>query len=185
MEPLQIMYIIMFGVGFLFLMLSIFGGDVDGDIDLDISDGDLDISDAESGADSPSLISIRTLATLLLGFGGAGWVVMRSGGGTGSQILWGFIVGLVITGLYFLAMKGFYAMQGDSMISAASLIGKEANVTIPTTSTGVVQVKVSTNSGMKEYTAKEKNGKKLGMNDTVKITSVPMGSGILTVEKEG
>ena len=184
MEPLQIAYIIMFGVGFIFLMLSIFGGG-DAELDLDVGNAEFDISDAESPTDSPSLISIRTLATLLLGFGAAGWVVIRSGGGIGSQILWGFVAGLVISFLYYIAMKGFYAMQGNSMVSAASLVGKEASVNIPTTSTGIVQVKVSTNSGMKEYTAKEKNGKKLEMNETVKITSVPMGSGILTVEKEG
>lgn len=183
MEKLQILYIILAIVGAFFLVLSIFGGDGDVEVDLDVGDVDFDISDAESPSDSVSVFSIRTLATFLLGFGIAGWSVMRGDGGVAWQIVAGFGTGLVISFLYFLVMRFLYGMQGSSMVSVASLVGKEGIITIPTTTTGVAQVKVSTESGFKEYTCKEVKDRKLAHNETVKITSGSIGLGTLQVEK--
>ena len=182
MEKLQILYIILFGVGAFFLLLSIFGG-ADADIDLDVGNADFDISDAESSSDSTSVISFRTLATFLLGFGLAGWSVMRGDGGIGWQITAGFAAGLVISTLYYFAMKFFYSMQGSSMATPEALMGKMGIITIPTTAKGVAQVKVKTVSGYSEFTCKESTGKKLSQNDTVKIISIENGMGNLTVEK--
>ena len=183
MEKLQILYIILAIVGAFFLVLSIFGGDGDVEVDLDVGDIDFDISDAESPSDSISVFSIRTLATFLLGFGIAGWTVMNGGGGIGAQILAGFGAGLFISFLYFLVMKFMYSMQGSSMVSMANLVGKEGIITIPTTNTGVAQVKVSTEAGFKEYTCKEVKDRKLKHNEKVKITSGSIGLGTLEVEK--
>ena len=183
MENLQVLYIILAAVGAFFLVLSIFGGDADAEVDLDVGDVDFDISDAESPSESVSVFSIRTLATFLLGFGIAGWSVMRGDGGIAAQILAGFGTGLVISFLYYLVMKFLYGMQGSSMATAASIIGKQGVITIPTTKTGIAQVKVKTVAGYSEYTCKEATGKKLTQNETVKITSVEAGMGSLTVEK--
>jgi len=182
MENLQILYIILAAVGAFFLVLSMFGGDVDG-VDLDVGEADFDISDAESPTDSVSVFSLRTLATFLVGFGLAGWSVMRGDGGITAQILAGFGAGLVISFLYYLVMRLMYSMQGSSMVSAESLVGKEGIITIPTTDTGVAQVKVSTEAGFKEYTCKEVKERKLSHNETVKITSGSIGLGTLQVEK--
>ena len=183
MEKLQILYIILAIVGAFFLVLSIFGGDGDVEVDLDVGDVDFDISDAESPSDSVSVFSIRTLATFLLGFGLAGWSVMRGDGGVGWQIIAGFGAGLFISFLYFLVMRLMYSMQGSSMASVASLVGKEGIITIPTTESGVAQVKVSTEAGFKEYTCKEVKERKLAHNETVTITSGSIGLGTLQVEK--
>lgn len=185
METLQIIYLAMAVVGGIFLALSIFGGDVDGDLslDLDIGDPDFDVSSAESGTDSVSVFSIRTAATFLLGAGLAGWTSFNQGAGLGWQIFWGVIVGVIIAGLYYLVMKGLYAMQGNSTPSAAELMGKEGIITIPTTTTGVAQVRLATKNGNVEYTCKEINKKNLKQNDSVKVTSVTMGIGTLGVQK--
>ena len=183
MEALQILYIILACVGGLFLILSLFGGDVDG-VDLDVGDTDFDITDAEAGVDSPSVFSIRTIATFFLTFGIAGIIVISQGGGVWSQLAWGTGLGMVVTALYFLVMKFMYSMQGSSMSSANELIGKIGIVTIPTTDTGIGQVRVATTVGQTEYTCREKDGKKLKQNDQVVITG-SLGAGTLTVEKEG
>ena len=182
METLQIVYIGMFVVGAIFLLISIFGGDTDG-IDLDVGDVDFDIADAESPTDSVSLFSIRTLATFLVGAALGGWTAFRNGSEIGGQIFWAFFIGLIIAGLYYLVFRGMYAMQGSSTPSAAELIGKEGNITIPTTSTGIAQVRVATKNGLVEYQCKEINGKKLKQNDTVRVTSTTLGIGTLGVEK--
>ena len=182
MEALQILYIVLAGVGGLFLILSLFGGDVDG-VDLDVGDADFDITDAEAGVDSPSIFSIRTIATFFLTFGIAGIIVLSRGGGIGSQLGWGVALGAVVTVLYFLVMKFIYSMQGSSMSSASQLIGSVGIITIPTTDTGIGQVRVATVVGQTEYTCKEKDGKKLKQNDQVVIVG-SLGAGTLTVEKE-
>jgi len=183
MEPLQILYIILTAVGGLFLILSLFGGDVDG-VDLDVGDTDFDISDAEAGVDSPSIVSIRTIATFFLAFGITGIIVISQGGGTWTQLGWGFGAGLVVTALYFLVMKFMYSMQGSSMSSVSDLIGSIGVITIPTTDTGIGQVRVATTVGQTEYTCQKKDGKKLRQNDQVVIIG-SLGAGTLTVEKEG
>jgi len=182
MESLQILYIVLAAVGMLFLMISIFTGG-EADLDLNVGDADFDVSDAESGSDSVAIFSIRTLSTFLLGFGIAGWTVMRGDGGVFAQLLAGFGAGLAISFLYFLVMKGMYAMQGSSMATTKDLIGKQGTITIPTTKTGIAQVRLATVSGNSEYTCKEVKGRKLKQNDTVTVITADMGIGTLVVEK--
>jgi membrane protein implicated in regulation of membrane protease activity len=183
MGPLQILYIVLAAVGTVLLLISLFGMDAEMDVDLDVGNTDFDISNAESGETSVSLFSIRTLSTFILAFGVAGWTVLRGDGAVVWQILAGFGAGVVVSFLYYLVMKFLYSMQGNSMTTAASLIGKEGTITIPTTSTGVAQVRVNTVSGLSEFTCKEKSGKKLNKNETVKITGVSTGMQSITVEK--
>ena len=182
MGTMQILYIALFFVGAILLLVSILGGDVDGGVELDVGDPDFDVSSAEVGADSPSVFSFRTISVFLLGFGAAGWVVLRNGGSVTSQILWSLAVGLVFGALYFLVMKFMYSMQGSSTTSVSSAVGKTGIVIVPTTSTGIAQVKVKTDVGMSEYVCKEKDGKELHENDTVKVVS--SSAGVLVVEKE-
>jgi len=181
MESLQILYIILAAVGVIFLGISIFTGG-EADIDLDVGDVDFDVSDAEVGNDSVSLFSIRTLATFLLAFGLAGWSTFRGGAGITVQILSGFGAGLVVSFLYYLVMKGMYAMQGGSAISAIDLIGKTGTISIPTTDSGKGQVRIATNTGSTEYNCIEKSNKKLKLNELVNIAGV-IDAGTLLVEK--
>ena len=89
MDSLQILYIMLAGVGAILLALSIFGGDADSDVDLDVGDTDFDISDAEAGVDSPGIFSLKFLSTFALVFGLAGIVVSYQGGGVAAQLIWG------------------------------------------------------------------------------------------------
>lgn len=175
----QILYFIFAGIGIIFLLLSMFGGDFHSDINFEIGH-DFDISNAEVSSDSPKIFSIRSIATFLLAFGIAGLLCVYMHKGIAVQLISGFISGGIVTFLYFLVMKLMYSMQGDSGIETSSLIGKQAVVTTPTTSTGILQVKVLSENG-NEYTAREINGKILKQNETVKILA--FSSGILTVEK--
>lgn len=180
MTTLEILYIIFAAVGAIYLGFSLLTGS-DAEVDLDVGDADFDISDAESATDSPSLFSLRTVATFLLGFGVAGIVTTFNDKTMTVQLLSGFGTGFGISLLYFLVMKGMYSMQGDSGTSTQSLIGKIAYITTPTTSSGISQVKVDLNGSTHEYTARSADGEKFKMNDKVKIISA--GAGTVTVEK--
>ena len=180
MEYLNYVWIAMAAVGAIFLVLSIFGGDTDGIGDLD---GDFDISDTDVSVDSPSVFSIKFLATFFLAFGIADVVVFYNGDGSNvwTQILWGVVSGGIVTVLYFFAMKFMYSQQGSSMSTAQSLIGKIAIVSIPTTDLGKGQVRIPTNTGNTEYSCVELSGKKLKQNQTVEVVSV-VDAGTLLVK---
>lgn len=180
MSGLEIMYAVMTGIGAVILVLSLIG--LDTEVELDIGEANFDISDAEVGVDSPGYFSMKTMASFLVAFGIAAYITISKGGGIPLQILAGFGSGLMVSGLYFLVMKGMYAMQGDSSVSVETLIGKEAIVTTPTVGSGILQVRFMAGVVNEEYTAREVNNVKLIQNEKVKVLSV--SGGILTVEKQ-
>jgi len=179
MSALHIMYIVFTLIGIALLGLSIVG--LDSDIEIDFGDPDIDISDAEVSVDSPSMFSFKTLSTFLLIFGIAGNICIYNGYSITTQLVAGFLFGIAFSVLYFLVMKGMYAMQGDSSIETSFLIGKEAIVTTPTVKSGILQVKLIHGGYGNEYTAREINNVQLYQNEKVKIISV--NGGFLMVEK--
>lgn len=180
MSTLEIMYAVMAGIGAVFLVLSLIG--LDTEVELDIGETDFDISDAEVGVDSPGYFSMKTMATFLVAFGVAAYITISKGGGIPAQIGFGFLSGLGVSFLYFLVMKGMYAMQGDSSVSGNQLIDKVAIVTTPSVGTGICQIRFMAGTVNEEYTAREVNGVKLKQNDQVKV--VANSGGMLTVVKQ-
>jgi len=177
MSGLELGYIIAAGIGALFLIISSLGGDAEIDLDMDV-----DIGDAEVGVDAPGLVSARTLSTFLLTFGVGAFLALRNGSNLTMQIIWGFGAGIIVMLLYYFIMKGMYAMQGDSGIIGANLVGKDGIIITPTTETGIAQVRISTIYGNIEYICREKSGAKLKQNQIVKI--IKSAAGILTVQQE-
>lgn len=180
MTGFEIMYAAMAGIGAVFLILSLIG--LDGEVDIEIGEADFDISDAEVGVDSPGYFSMKTMATFLVCFGVAAYVTTFKGMGIPMQLVNGFLAGLVVSFLYFLVMKGMYAMQGDSSVSGATMLGKTAIVTTPTVGSGIAQVKFTSGGLNEEYTAREMNNVKLKINETVKVVS--SNGGVLMVVKQ-
>lgn len=180
MSTIQIIYLVLGALGAIFLTLSIIG--MDGDVEVDIGDADVELSDAGVGVDSPSLISMRTIATFLLLFGIIGYLCDYMGYGTFIQLLISTGAGFGTALLYGLVMKGMYAMQGDSSVSSTTLIGKTVIVTTPTVSSGICQVKFMEVGVNDEYTAREIDNIKLKQHDTA-IVKFSNG-GILTIKKQ-
>lgn len=172
MTELQIAHIIMAGMGLLFLVITIFSGD----FELDLDSPDIEIDQMHTAADSPSIFSLRVLATFLLAFGMAGLICISNGIGLSGQIMSGLGAGLVMAALYFIVMKLMYKMQGDSSVSSYSVIGKVGVVTTPTTESGLLQVKVDNI----EYMAREADKGILEKNELIKVVSSSGGSLIVT-----
>lgn len=172
MDGLQIAYVIMAGIGLLFLAITIFSGD----FELDLDSTHIEIAQLHTEVDSPSVFSLRTFATFLLAFGLAGLICVSKGIGLGGQIISGFGAGVIMAGLYFIVMRLMYKMQGDSSVSAHSLVGKIGYVTTPPTSSGLLQVKVDNI----EYMAREVDKGILQKNETVKVVSSAGGSLLVT-----
>lgn len=153
-------------------------GDHDFDTDSDFS-GDHDLShDAEAHTASPGLFSVRTISALFAGFGLAGIIAkLVLEWGIGGQLLLGFGAGLVLAGVAYLIMWGFYSQQAGGVRDAATLIGKVAVVTTGIGSQGIGECRVENN----HYTFREKNGVKMQPNEVGKVIESEVG--LLIVEK--
>lgn len=115
----MIIFLTIFGVGFVILIMGlIFGGDgdVDSDIDSDVGHG-------------PSILSLKTIALFAVGFGAVGFGVRSTTDLTMFQSSMAGLGGAVVMGTigYFI-LRLFYSSQASSTISNTDIIGMTANV---------------------------------------------------------
>ena len=115
-----------------FLVLAssfFFGHDHDTDhADAGHVDGGHDLShDAEP---TISFFSIKTIATLTMGFGAAGTIAREYGADYLISSLWGLGTGGALSLLMYLMLKLIYRQQSSSLVQTASAIGATAMVTV-------------------------------------------------------
>ena len=170
------LYLIFLIFGVLGLLSSLIFGDVDADGGLDVDSGDTDAGDT----DGPKLFSIRVIFAFLLAFGIGGGSMYLSSRGLPGQLLVGFGAGIVTAFLTYFAFKFLYSFQGNSNINSNDFIGKTAVVTIPTTSTGLSQIKIDSGGGDQLFMARELKGTKLSQHDVVKVTEKVGNSFLVT-----
>lgn len=157
-------------------------GDADVDVDVDL-DVDADV-DADASTDAFNLLSIQSIAALLMGFG---W-----GGLFGRQILeWNF-AGSIALGLAFgfalvwllgILLKAMYDLQNSGHVRARDAVGTNGVVyaNIPGKGEGRGQVRVVVNERARFYTAVS-DGDALTTNTEVRIVSLN-NDGSLTVTR--
>ena len=156
-------------IGALGLLSSLIFGEFshDGDIGHDLS-GD---AHGDSGdADSPKLFSLRAIFAFLMAFAIGGGAMYLSDKSLGAQVIVGFLSGGGTAVLVYYFMKFLYSFQGNSNVDSNTFIGEIGTVTIPTTSTGLCQVKLNTQGANDSFMAQEENSKPLKQHDAVKIT---------------
>jgi membrane protein implicated in regulation of membrane protease activity len=163
------LYLIFLIIGALGLLSSLIFGDVDADGDLDMH-GDIGGGDADHGdSDGPKILSLRVIFAFLLAFGIGGGSMYLFGNGLGIQLLVGFLAGIATGAMTFFMMRFLYSFQGNSNIDSNDLIGLTGIITIPTTKTGLAQVKVDSNGADNQFMAQETAGNILKQHDTVKV----------------
>ena len=159
-------------IGVLGLLSSLIFGDLGHD-GVEIGH-DLDGADADHGdsgdADSPRLFSVRAIFAFLTAFAIGGGSMYLSGRSLPAQIIVGFGAGIGTAVMVYYIMKFLYSFQGNSNVDSNDFIGQQGTVTVPTTSTGLCQVKLNTQGANDSFMAQEENSKTLKQHDAVKIT---------------
>lgn len=122
----MLIFVTIFGVGFLILLISLIFG-ADHDIDMDV-DGDVS-GVVESDFHGPSVFSIKMVALLMVGFGGVGFAVRA----TSDVQMWaaslaGVGGAAVMGGIGYLIIRAFYASQASSTITDSDIIGERATL---------------------------------------------------------
>jgi len=159
-------YLGFLGIGVLGLLISIiFGFEHDGG---DIGH-DFDVSHDGDHGDSPKIFSLRIIFSFLMAFAIGGGSMYLNEKSLSSQMVVGFLAGVVTAAFVYYLMKFLYSQQGNSNVNSDSFVGQTAVVTVGTTKMGLSQIRINSQGGDELFMAKESNGKELKQNDTVVI----------------
>lgn len=151
-------------------IITIFSFVLDGaDIDVDGLDSDL------------GTFSLRSVIGFFLGFGWAGFLVLRSGSPILIAVLIALIAGLVMFFIIAGLMRFIYSLKSDGTLKYESLVGMTGTVyiTIPPAKESGGQVKIAHPSQLFFLPAIQAGEHPLPANSPVIVTEV--NSGILTV----
>lgn len=173
-------FVICFGVGFLFLIVTAaLGGFADMGGHFEVGGHEIDLSGGDAGGGlgggasfsplSPSLISF--FLTVFGGVGGVGMNLFEL------QFRWALLIALVAalssaTILYLVMCKIFDSTQGGVEVNVAEMAGREAEVITGIPDAGVGEIALVTAGGRLNAPARSLDGKAIPLNTSVRITRV-------------
>jgi len=173
------------GIGLLGLVLiilqAIFGIFVGHDGDTSSAEN-IDMSGGHGGG--ASIVSIKTVSAMLLGFGFGGAILEKNGFSIGVSALGGLGVGLVIGAAYFALMHSLYKLRSDgtSVLSEAVNRSGTVYIRIPGNVSGAGEIQVSFGGRLQNVRAYTKGLQELPTGTAVRVVALH-GDGALLVEK--
>jgi hypothetical protein len=172
------------GIGFLGLVLiilqAIFGIFVGHDGDASASDN-VDMSGGHGGG--ASIVSIKTVSAMLLGFGFGGAILEKNGFSMGISALGGLGTGVLIGGAYFALMNSLYRLRSDgtSVLSDAVNHSGTVYLSIPGNISGAGEIQVAFGGRLQNIRAYT-SGQGLPTGTAVRVIALH-GDQALLVEK--
>lgn len=178
MDTLSFFFVVCFGVGLLFTIISAFAADIFGGHDVHVH---VDLgAHAEAGYGSHDMpgfspLSPTTMATFITAFGGLGLLFSRLEATRGVWVSAPLAVlgGLLIAGLVFaLFRQVFRHTQSSSEGKVLELVGEIATVITPIPANGVGEIAYVQTGSRYSAPAREESGATVSMGRTVVITRV-------------
>jgi membrane protein implicated in regulation of membrane protease activity len=152
------------GLGFIFLLISLFFGEVfeaiGGDFDHDLDHG------------GPSFVSPRILSVFITAFGGAGAIATNYGLGVGPSSGIGFFSGAAFAALIYYFAKFLYGQQATTRVQTADVVGRPARVTVAIPASGVGQIRMQVGEEIIDKIAQSKSGEGIAANTRVVVETV-------------
>jgi hypothetical protein len=173
------------GIGVLGLILiifqAIFGVFAGHDGDTSSSES-VDISGGHGGG--ASIVSIKTVSAMLLGFGFGGAILEKNGFSTGISALGGLGTGLLIGGAYFALMNSLYRLRSDGTCVLSEAVNRSGTVylRIPGNVSGAGEIQVSFGGRLQNVRAYTKGMQELPTGTAVRVVALH-GDSALLVEK--
>ncbi len=157
-------------IGFLFLVVSFFFGELFGHGDLAGHDADLhgDVHDAGG----VSIFSTRVLSVFVTAFGGFGAIGIHLGYSTGISTALGVAGGLVFGTIIYLFASFLFSQQASSDIRVSDLAGSAAQVSVTIPKGGLGQVRCTLGESVVEKIARSQDGEQIPVNTLVRIEAV-------------
>lgn len=189
MSTLLATFLILGGIGFLFLIISLIIGDILEALDFDFGtdvdlDGDVDIdfdTDLDSGGGSEiGILDSRVISVFLTAFGFIGAFFLYSGfSGIISSVIGlgsGFVFGGLIFGFgYFLTTQ-----ESSSSVTERDLVGRTAKVIVGIKPNSIGQISCRIGEERIEKLARTRDGKEIKSGETVFIEELTGDSFIVS-----
>ncbi len=167
------------GLG-LIILQAIFGVLIGHDGDTS-SSGNVDMSGGHGGGGS--VVSLKTVSAMLLGFGFGGAILEKNGFSVGLSALGGLGTGLVIGGAYFALMNSLYRLRSDGTSVLSEAVNRSGTVylRIPGNASGSGEIQVSFGGRLQNVRAYTR-GLELPTGTAVRVVAL-YGDQALLVEK--
>ncbi|HKQ78590.1 MAG TPA: hypothetical protein VJ810_33135 [Blastocatellia bacterium] len=167
-------FLIIAAVGFVFLLLSFFLGDLFEHFNADI--------DLNSGNDGMALLDSRVISIFLTAFGGVGAICHRLGFDATTSSVGGLLGGIALGWIVFYFGRLLYRQQASSSVSAHQLIGRVAEVVVAIQPGSVGQICCRIGAERVEKLARAKYGSEIKVGSQVRIEEIAGESVIVTVD---
>jgi hypothetical protein len=168
-------FLIIGGIGFLFLLISLVVGDVFELVGLNFDFGG-------DGGDF-GFFDSRVISVFVTAFGGFGAVGAQFGWSALASSLFGLLGGVVFGGVVALFGRFLYSQQASSSISAANLIGRTAQVTVSIQPNQIGQISCRVGEERIEKLARSKDGTEIKTGSIVKIEEILGDSVLVSLDK--
>ncbi|HEU4892434.1 MAG TPA: NfeD family protein [Vicinamibacterales bacterium] len=161
-------------VGFLFLMVSLFFGEIFEHFDTSL-DHDLDHG-------GPSFFSPRVMSVFVTTFGGAGAIATFYRWSPVPASLAGFVSGLALSSLVLVFARFLYRQQASSDMRATDLVGQAGRVVVAIPAGGVGQVRCRVGEELVDKIAQARDGALIPENAAVRIEEV-LGETVIVIRQ--
>jgi hypothetical protein len=172
-DGLTAIFLIIGGLGFLFLLISLIVGDVFDALGFDFgfdTNHDFGIFDS------------RVIAILLTVFGGFGAIGMTLGFGAGLSSLFGLLGGFIFGAAVYYFGKLLYSQQSSSSVSENDLVGRTAQVIVSIRPDHLGQISCLVGEERVEKLARTAHGEIIKAGRLVRIESIGSDSVIVSAD---
>jgi membrane protein implicated in regulation of membrane protease activity len=166
-------------VGFVFLLVMLFVGEVFGG---DHDAGAHDVGHIDGDLGGPSVFSSRIMAAFITAFGVGGVVARYYELSHPAASGVGILAGAVMAGLVYQFAKILYSQQASSELQMTRLVGQLAEVSVAIPSNGVGQISVSVAGERTEHVARSKDGRAVSRGTEVVVTALRGDSVVVDVK---
>ncbi len=152
------------------------------DHDVGHDHGDLGHELSVDAEPTVSFFSVKTLGTLLMGFGAAGAIAMHYGASYLGASLAGLVCGLVLSGLMYGVLNLFYRQQASSLVATSSAMGLTGTVTVSIATSGLGEVSLCLDGQYSTYAASSEDGAAIPKGQVVRVIRT-MGSQLVVARE--
>jgi hypothetical protein len=169
----NIVYLCIFGGGFLLLGIMFIVGDADGEVDV------VDDVDAEAAAGSPNAFSLKVISCFLVGFG-AGALVSSYTIAVDEplrtklfyDLVSGLVGGILVGFVGWAVFKFFLDQQAHYEVHQSDYVGMQANLQVGIPADGIGEIFLAHSGKNHTVDVKSLNGDPIGTGTLVEVVSV-------------
>ncbi|MGD9562230.1 MAG: NfeD family protein [Pyrinomonadaceae bacterium] len=170
------LFVIIGGLGFIFLLVSLVVGDL-----FEVLGGTPDIG-VDSGVDFGFLDS-RVLAVFITAFGGFGAIGVQMGFGAVASSFFGLLGGVIFAVVVSLFGRFLVGQQASSSFNDDALIGRSAQVTVTIKPGEVGQISTRIGDERVDKIARSRDGEEIKAGTTVTVAGIAGDSVLVEIER--